>query len=391
MADVRKENGLRVLVALDSFKGSLSSREAGQAVAEGARRAQPSAAVRVVSMADGGEGTVDALVEALGGERRTARVTGPLGATIEAVYGLLPDGAAVIEMAAASGLPLVPPDRRDPLRATTRGTGDLMLAALADGARRLLIGIGGSATNDGGAGMAQALGARLLDEAGEELPPGGGALRRLARIDAEGLDPRLKETEVTVISDVTNPLCGPLGASSVYGPQKGASPEDVRELDACLAHYADVIRRQLGPDIAAAPGAGAAGGLGAGLLVFAGAELRRGADAILDALRFDGMLAACDVVVTGEGRIDAQSAFGKLPLAVATRARKQGKPAIAVVGAVAPGAEALYAEGLTAIVPICDRPMTLAEAMTDAARLTRDAAERAFRLLTCSGGVFRGA
>ncbi|MDR1070130.1 MAG: glycerate kinase [Gracilibacteraceae bacterium] len=372
---------MKVLVALDSFKGSLTSREAGQAVAAGLRRAAPSAVARVVPMADGGEGTVDALVEALGGTRRNARVAGPLGAQAEAGYGLLPDGTAVIEMAAASGLPLVPPRLRDPRRASTRGTGELMLAALDSGARRLLIGIGGSATNDGGAGMAQALGARLLDAAGAELPPGGGALGRLARVDISGLDPRLRETEIVVISDVTNPLCGPLGASAVYGPQKGASPEDVRELDACLAHYARVLRDQLGQDIAEAPGAGAAGGLGAGLLVFAAAQLRRGTDAVLDTLRFDEMLADCDVVVTGEGRIDAQSAFGKLPQGVAARAKAQGKPALAIVGAVAPGAEVLYDEGLTAIIPICDRPMTLEEAIADAARLVQGAAERAFRLL----------
>ncbi|MDR1604876.1 MAG: glycerate kinase [Gracilibacteraceae bacterium] len=372
---------MKVLVAADSFKGSLPSRAVGEAVAEGVRRALPAAETRVLPLADGGEGTVDALVEGLGGERRTVRVTGPLGAQADAGYGVLPDGTAVIEMAAASGLPLVPPRLRDPRRATTRGTGELMLAALAGGARRLLIGIGGSATNDGGAGMAQALGARLLDAAGNELPPGGAALRRLARIDVSRLDPRLRETEVVVMSDVTNPLCGPLGASYVYGPQKGATAEDAAELDACLAHYAGIIRLQLGRDIAATPGAGAAGGLGAGLLVFAAAELRGGADAVLDALSFDALLAACDVVVTGEGRIDAQSAFGKLPGNVAVRARSQGKPALAIVGAVAAGAEALYGEGLTAIIPICDRPMTTEEAIRDAARLVRDAAERAFRLL----------
>ncbi|MDR1960848.1 MAG: glycerate kinase [Gracilibacteraceae bacterium] len=376
---------MRVLVASDSFKGSLTSREVGLAVAEGVRRALPAAETRVVPMADGGEGTVDALVEAMGGMRRAARVTGPLGAQADAVYGVLPDGTAVIEMAAASGLPLVPPRLRDPRRTTTRGTGELMLAALDGGARRLLIGIGGSATNDGGAGMAQALGARLLDETGAELPPGGGALRRLARIDISGLDARLRKTEVVVISDVTNPLCGPLGASFVYGPQKGASPTDAAELDACLAHYAEIIRADLGRDIAATPGAGAAGGLGAGLLVFAGAELRRGTEAVLDALDFDKMLADCDVVVTGEGRMDAQSAFGKLPLGVAARAKALGKPAVAIVGAVTAGADALYAGGLSAVVPICDRPMPLDEAMADAARLVSDAAERAFRLACIFG------
>jgi glycerate kinase len=284
-------------------------------------------------------------------------------------------------MAAASGLPLVPLDRRNPLVTTTRGTGELIRKALDLGARQIVIGIGGSATNDGGAGMAQALGVKLLDNAGRELEPGGGALARLETIDITGLDPRLKETKVIVMCDVDNPLCGPRGASAVYGPQKGATPDIVDLLDQNLAHFAKKIKEQLGMDLIDVPGAGAAGGLGAGLLAFTGAELKTGIEAILDTVGFDGMLEHADIVITGEGRIDGQSLYGKVPMGVAKRATKASKPTLAIVGSIGPGSESLYEYGLSSILSIVNGPMSLDKAMDKAYDLTVEAAERGFRLL----------
>ncbi|MGE5529189.1 MAG: glycerate kinase, partial [Patescibacteria group bacterium] len=260
---------MHIILAPDSFKGSLSARQAAEAMAAGARRAFPDAVLTLVPMADGGEGTAEALLDATGGEKREITVCGPAGRPVRAFYGLLGDGkTAVLEMASASGLNLVPAGERNPLHTTTRGTGELILAALDAGARRVLIGIGGSATNDGGAGLAQALGYRLLDGDGRDLPPGGAALARLARLEAYGADPRLGSVEFVAACDVTNPLLGPEGASAVYGPQKGATPAMVAELDHALARFAEVVRRDLGLDVADMPGAGAAGGLGAGLVAF---------------------------------------------------------------------------------------------------------------------------
>jgi glycerate kinase len=288
---------------------------------------------------------------------------------------------AVIEMAAASGLPLIAPDRRDPRVTTTRGTGDLIHAALDAGARRLLVGIGGSATNDGGAGMAQALGVRLLDTAGRDLPPGGAALARLDRVDVSGRDPRLVGVEVVVASDVANPLCGPTGASAVYGPQKGATPEMVDELDAALAHYATILRRDLGADVAEVPGAGAAGGLGAGLLAFLGARLQPGAAMVLEAVGFERHLPGAALVFTAEGRLDDQTAYGKAVAAVAGAARAHGVPVVVLAGGLMPGYESLYAAGVNAVLPIADGPLTLDESMARAADLVASAAERALRLI----------
>jgi glycerate kinase len=337
---------MRVLVASDSFKGSLNSIRVGEAVAEGIRKVYPQADVRIIPIADGGEGTVEALVTAGRGRYLKKVVSSPLGEAIEAVMGLLPDGTAVIEMAAASGLPLVPKEKRNPLLTTTKGTGELIKSALDEGAGKILIGIGGSATNDGGAGVAQVLGARLLDHEGTELPPGGAALANLSAIDTTMLDPRLKDVEITVICDVDNPLCGPRGASAVYGPQKGATPDMVIQLDQCLNHFADVINQQLGRDIRNIPGAGAAGGLGGGLLAFVKAELKSGTEAVLDTIQFDGLVKDYDLVITGEGRIDAQSAYGKVPKGVGTRAQKQGKPVIAIVGSLGEGAEVMHEYGI---------------------------------------------
>ncbi len=372
---------MHVLIAVDSFKGSLSSQKAGEAITLGIQRVFPEATAEIISMADGGEGTVEAIVHAGQGEVLKTRVTSPLGEEAEAIMGRLPDGTIVLEMASASGLPMVPRHKRNPLLTTTRGTGDLIRAALALQPREILIGIGGSATNDGGAGMAQALGARLLDREGQELSPGGGCLDQLARIDCSELDPRLKETKITVMCDVDNPLCGPRGASAVYGPQKGATPEMVEILDGNLAHFARKIRENLGVDLKDVPGAGAAGGLGMGLLAFTGAQLKTGVEAVLDTVNFDGKLQKADIVITGEGRIDGQSVYGKVPMGVAKRALKYGKPTLAIVGSIGAGSEALYEHGISSILTIVNGPMTLEESMERAFELTVDAAERGFRIL----------
>jgi glycerate kinase len=379
-----------IVVAPQSLKGSLDAPEVGEAIAAGIRRVWPDADIRVVPVADGGEGTVRALVAATGGTLHHARVTGPLGEPVVAEYGMLGGnraGTAVIEMAAASGLPLVPPDKRDPRVTTTRGTGELMRAALDAGARRLLIGIGGSATNDGGAGMAQALGVRLLDAQGNELPAGGATLAHLAHIDISGLDPRLKDVEIQVASDVTNPLCGPEGASAVYGPQKGATPEMVAELDAALAHYGELLKRDLGADVANVPGAGAAGGLGAGLLAFAHAHLVPGAQLVLETLEFAHILDGAALVFTAEGQLDSQTAYGKAVGAVATAARKAGAHVVALAGRVTADDAALEKLGIDAALSIVSGPMSLEESMADTARLLTDAAARATRLIALGMGV----
>jgi glycerate kinase len=384
---------MKIVAAPQALKGSLDAPAVGAAIAAGLRRVLPDVEIVVLPVADGGEGTVDALVAATDGSLRHARVTGPLGEPVEARFGLLGvrasgDGTtAIIEMAAASGLPLVPEGRRDPRVTTTYGTGELMLAALAAGARHLLIGIGGSATNDGGAGMAQALGVRLLDAAGNDLPPGGAALARLTRIDLAGLDARLRGVDVTVLSDVDNPLCGPRGASAIYGPQKGATPAMVAELDAALAHYAVVLWRDLGVDVANLPGAGAAGGLGAGLMALLGARLRPGAEAVLSAIDLAGHLAGAALVITAEGRVDEQTAMGKSVGAVARLAQERAIPVIVLAGSLGTGYAALYESGVHALVPLADGPRTLAESMAHAAELTADAAERALRLVLVGAGL----
>lgn len=378
---------MRVVIAPDSFKGSATAREVATAIAAGLRRVAPDLDVVICPMADGGEGTVEALVDATGGRLLTATVTGPLGEKVSAAYGLLGDGeTAVIEMAAAAGLPLVPPDRRDPRITTTFGVGELVARALDQGARRLILGIGGSATNDGGAGFAQALGARLLDAAGRPLPPGGAAVARLDRIDASGLDPRLRQVRCFVACDVDNPLTGPRGAAAVFGPQKGATRDRdmVTELDAALARFAEVVARDLGVDVADRPGAGAAGGLGAGLLAFCNAELRPGVEIVIDATGLRAKLAGASLVITGEGRLDGQTLAGKTPFGVLRAARQVCGPAVPVLilaGSVGAGAEALYPHGATALVPIAPGPITLEDAVARTSELLADTAERCLRLL----------
>lgn len=354
------------VLAPDSFKESLSAREVCAAMEAGLRDAFPEATYVHVPMADGGEGTTQSVVDATGGTLHHRTVTGPLGEPVEAFYGIAGDGrTGVIEMASASGLELVPPDRRDPRVTTTYGTGELVRACLDHGVDTLILGIGGSATNDAGAGFAAALGARLLDADGAELPPGGAALARLASIDTSGLDPRLAKVRIDVACDVANPLCGPSGASAIYGPQKGATPPVVVELDAALAHFAAVVARDLGREIAEVPGTGAAGGLGAGLLAFSPATLRSGFEIVVEHTRLHERVAGADVVLTGEGRLDTQTRFGKTPFGVATVAREHGKPVIAIAGSLGAHADELF-DQFDAFFPVIGRLCGLPEALADA-------------------------
>ncbi len=372
---------MRIVVAPDSYKGSVSALAVAEAMARGVLRVYPDADVRKVPIADGGEGTVEALVAATDGELRRSTVSGPLGEPVEAVWGVLGDRrTAVIEMAASSGLTLVATGRRDARTASTYGTGQLIGAALDAGLRRIIIGIGGSATNDGGAGMARALGVRFLNARGQALPDGGAALAGLERIELGALDARLGDCEITVACDVDNPLCGARGASAVFGPQKGATLADVAELDAALAHYADCARRTTGRDVAGLPGAGAAGGLGAGLLFFTPARLMPGVDIVLDAVGFAALVHDALFVITGEGRTDFQTAFGKAPVGVAKVAKRDGVPVFCLSGGLGEGADDVLAHGIDAVLSICDRPLALDECLRDAPQLIEAGATRLCRI-----------
>ncbi|MGI9058323.1 MAG: glycerate kinase [Ktedonobacteraceae bacterium] len=373
---------MHIVIAPQSLKGSLTAAEAGLAIADGVRAVYPQAEVDIVPVADGGEGTVQALVDATGGKVIEQVVTGPLNTPVQAFFGLLGDGrTAAIEMAASSGLPLVPIAQRDPRITTTYGVGELILAALERGCRHFIIGIGGSATNDGGAGMAQALGASLLDSAGSTIPQGGAALAKLAHIALETMDARLAECTVEVACDVNNPICGPSGASAIYGPQKGATPEMVQQLDAALAHYAEIIERDLGQTVRDIPGAGAAGGLGAGLIAFLHASLRPGAQIILDAVQLEEHIRTADMVITAEGQLDSQTAYGKSVGAVAALAKRYELPVLALAGGLGQDYQAVYALGVDAVAVLPSSPMALSYAMEHAAHLTSDATERALRLI----------
>ena len=372
---------MKVVVAPNAFKGTLTAPQAAAAIAWGVREVFPDAEIVEVPVADGGDGTVEALVSAHHGQYRTATVDGPLGDPVEARYGLIDSGAtAVVELATASGLALIPAERRDPRRASTFGFGQLLEAARRDGPSKILAGIGGSATNDGGAGMGQAVGYRLLDGDGHDLPRGGVALARLARVDPAGFDrDAWRHIHVKVACDVTNPLLGPEGASAVYGPQKGADPEAVRELDAALARFAQVVDRDLGKKVADIPGAGAAGGAGAGLIAFLDAELLRGAPLVVEASGLDAALKGADLVITGEGRVDEQTAYGKAPGEVARRAQAAGIPVLLLAGSKGPGWEALNNLGVTAVVTLTEEGVDLQQAMNDPERMLSRAAVVACR------------
>ncbi|MYM35842.1 glycerate kinase [Duganella sp. FT94W] len=366
---------MKIVIAPDSFKESLTAMAVANEIEAGFRDIFPDADYRKLPVADGGEGTVQAMIDASGGKLVALRVTGPLGAPVPAFYGLMGDGrTAVIEMAAASGLELVPPSRRNPLHTTSFGTGELIMNALNAGARRFVLGIGGSATNDGGAGMLQALGGRLLDADGADLAPGGGALNQLDRIDLSGLDARIGDCVFEVACDVDNPLVGPQGASAIFGPQKGATPDMVARLDENLRHYADVIARDLGKQVADVPGAGAGGGIGAAMLVFLGGSLRPGSEIVADAVGLDAAVADADLVITGEGRIDGQTVNGKTPVGVARVARRHGKPVIAIGGALGVNAAAVHEHGIDAVFGSVSRPCTVEEALAAAAVNVRSAA-----------------
>lgn len=373
---------MKIVIAPQAFKGSLHAADVAEAIARGIRQVFPDAQLVLVPIADGGEGTVEALVRSTGGSFQQSRVMGPLGEMVNARWGMLGDGrTAVIEMAAASGLPLIPREERNPLLTTTYGTGELVARALDRGVTKLIIGIGGSATNDGGVGMAQALGVHFLDGAGRELPLGAAGLSRLAKVDISGLDPRLREIDVEVASDVNNPLCGPNGAAAVYGPQKGATPDMVRELDAALGHYADILHRDLGIDIKDMPGAGAAGGLGAGLVSFLHATLNPGVEIVFRALGMGKVVAGADLVITGEGRMDSQDIYGKAPIALAQRAKRLGIPTIAIVGSTGRDYRVVYGHGIDAVIGTVNRPMALDRALSESSRLVTEAAMRAGRMV----------
>lgn len=380
---------MRIIVASDSYKGSSSTMQVADAVEKGIKKVFSQAEVVKIPVADGGEGTVDALVTGTGGVYKEVEVVGPLGERLKASYGVLNNKVAVIEMAAASGLPLVPQNKRNPLVTTTYGTGQLIKAALDEGCKKIFIGIGGSATNDAGLGMAQALGVKFTDKDGNSLGYGGGELARLAHIDISNLDARLKDSEIIVACDVSNPLCGEKGASAVYGPQKGATPEMVKQLDENLGHFADIVQHQLGQDVAGIPGTGAAGGLGAGLIVFCGASLRSGIETVLDLIGIDQYLQGADLVITGEGRIDGQSIYGKVPVGISKRAGKYNVPVLAIVGGMGEGASAVYEYGIGSIMSIVNGPMALEIAMKKSEELLEDTAERAMRIVKIGMNIKR--
>lgn len=371
-----------IVLAPDSFKESMTAKEVCEAMERGIKKGNPNVTCIHVPMADGGEGTMQSLVDATGGTVHTVTVTGPLGDQVEASYGISGDGSTgVLEMASASGIHLVPIAQRNPLVTTTYGTGELIKACLDHGVSRLLIGIGGSATNDGGAGVVQALGGKLLDAEGKELAFGGGELGRLARLDLSGFDPRLQDVEVEVACDVTNPLCGETGASHVFGPQKGAKPEMIEQLDRSLRHYAGVMKQQLGKDIIDYPGAGAAGGLGGGLMVFLNGTLKKGIDMVVDYTGLEEKVRQADMVWTGEGGMDFQTQYGKTPFGVARVAKKHGKPVVALAGRVGDGIDVLYDQGMDAIFGIMPGAATLSEALANGVQNVERTSENIVRLM----------
>lgn len=375
---------MKIIIAPDSFKGSLSAKQAADAIEAGVLRVVPDAQCVKVPMADGGEGTVQSLVDATHGRLVSAQVTGPLGTEVTAQYGLLGDGhTAVIEMAAASGIQFINEATKNPLITTTYGTGELIRDALDHGVDELIVGLGGSATNDGGAGMAQALGAKLLDESGMELPYGGKALATLATIDVSQVDPRLNGTTIRLASDVTNPLTGEHGASTVFGPQKGATPDMIRELDAALLHYSKVIREQLDRDVETIPGAGAAGGLGAGFLAFTNASMSSGVEIVVETTGLKDKAEGADICFTGEGGIDFQTKYGKAPMGTA-KAVKEAAPdckVIAIAGSVGEGIEQLYDVGIDAVFGISPGAISLIDAIAGTAGNLTRATENIMRIL----------
>ncbi|MBF8722501.1 glycerate kinase [Pseudomonas guariconensis] len=372
---------MKVVIAPDSFKDSLDAAAVARAIGAGLAEVWPDAELVECPMADGGEGTMEAILAASQGELRRQMVRGPLGAPVEAGWGWLASSrTAIIEMAQASGLQLVPTGQRDACRSSTWGTGELIAAALAAGATRIVLAIGGSATNDGGSGMLRALGLRLLDADGQPLAEGGQALAGLARIDASDLDPRLAEVQVEVAADVDNPLCGPHGASAIFGPQKGANPEQVQVLDQALGHFADHCAHLLGEDVRDFPGCGAAGGMGFAAKAFMGARFRPGVEVVADLAGLDALVQGADLVITGEGRFDAQTLRGKTPMGVARVAKRHGVPVVVLAGTLGEGYQQLYAHGIDAAFALTSGPMTLERACTEAGVLLKARATDIARL-----------
>ena len=372
---------MRIIVAPGAFKNSLTAQQAAAAIARGLQQSGLDASLVLAPVADGGNGTLDAMLAA-GGERRSLAVKGPLGAMVQAEWGLLPGGrTAVIEMALASGMELLAQDELDPLRASTFGTGQLLAAALAAGATRIILGLGGSATVDGGAGCLQALGVQLLDAQGEQVAPGGAQLGRIARVDASGLDPRWQQVELLLASDVDNPALGEQGAAAVFGPQKGADAQQVALLEAQLSHFFTLIHEQTGRDVRQLPGGGAAGAFAAGLMAFLETRLQPGIELVLAHSGFAQALAGADLVITGEGQMDEQTIHGKGPIGVARLARQRGVPTVALVGGLAVHDAQLHAAGMQAVLSLTPRPMSLAEALADAPQLLERAALRLGRIL----------
>lgn len=372
---------MKIVIAPDSFKGSMSSVEVAKSIKKGVLRAFPEAETFLLPVGDGGEGTLETLVATTKGNTVSVYVKDPLGATVEAEYGILGDGeTCVIEMSKASGLTLVPPSRLNPLNTTTYGTGELIKKALDDGYRSFILALGGSATNDGGAGMLQALGIKLLDENRENIGLGGAELIRIASIDKSTFDSRIAECKFLIASDVQNPFVGPNGASFVFGPQKGASPEDVEFLDRCLKHFADIVEKETGLHLHDLPGAGAAGGIGGAFLAFFPSNMKRGIDVVIEYTRLNEWIEGTDLVITGEGKVDFQTASGKTPMGVAQLASSKNVPTIILAGSVGQGIEALYQHGVISIHSIINRPIELTEAIDRACELTEFAAEQVVRL-----------
>ena len=374
---------MKIILAPDSFKGNLTSLEVAIAFEKGIKRVLPRANCIKIPMADGGEGTVQSLIDGIGGEIIRKRVIGPIGQKVFARYGLLSNGTAVIEMAEASGLPLVTTRQKNPTKTTTFGTGELIIDAINKGAKKIIIGIGGSATNDGGVGMAQALGVRFLDSKDKEIKQhgSGGMLKKIVKIDTREANKVLKNIKIIVACDVDSPLCGRLGASYIFGPQKGATPAMVRVLDDNLKHLAKIIKQSLKKDISKLKGAGAAGGLGAGLVAFAKAKMKSGVDIVIDATNLERHMKNTNLVITGEGRVDSQTAYGKTPSGVAKSARKHGIPTLVIGGGITDDAKDIFSHGIDALESACARDMSLEDAIKHSREHLANAAERAIRLV----------
>ncbi|HBI82334.1 glycerate kinase [Orrella sp. NBD-18] len=371
---------MKIIIAPDSFKESLSAPEVASAIERGIKSAAPDTHVICIPMADGGEGTVDAVLAATNGERRIERVQNALGEPIDAAWGWLDNETAVIEMAAAAGLEHIRPEMRDPMRATSAGVGELIVHALNAGAKHIVLGLGGSATNDAGAGMLQALGLKLLDGNGKQITQGGAALANLASIDDTLFDERLRNVTVTIASDVNNPLCGDKGASAIFGPQKGATPQQIKQLDAALSHFADLSAKKLGYDKRDAPGSGAAGGLGFAAHAWLQARFRPGIEVVAGIGGLANAVQGASLVITGEGRMDAQTLLGKTPMGVATIAKQAGVPVIAIAGSLGAGYQNLYTAGIQAAFSLTSGPMTLQHACENAAELLEDRTRDIMRL-----------